>query len=297
MCYNSCSLFFIFNNFLNSMAEKKNIKDIIDGLINKKKKCTPDELMKLAIDVSFDSIPEHTDKADPLVGAIVTTKNGEILASAYRGELRIGEHCEFTLIERKLRHLNLSECVLYVTLEPCIDEARKTPKRGCATHICKARISTVYIGMRDPDPKVENKGVEKLAREKIKVIDFPAHLEAGIRKSNAQFIKEKELEQMQLKQEKLQKPRTYLQKSVSNSMINQFEENSVKQFLKISGAAFSYPSEDFNQWALSFEIADKDDKGVLHPTRLGLILFGKKVDEIYSHTIFKVEINYGDVKN
>ena len=32
----------------------------------------------------------------------------------------------------------------------------------------------------------------------------------------------------------------------------------------------------------------------MHPTRLGLILFGKNVDEIYPHTIFKVEINYGD---
>ena len=99
------------------MAEKKNTKDTIEELIKKKKKCTPDELMKLAIDVSLDSIPEHIDKTDPLVGAIVTTKNGEILASAHRGELRIGEHCEFTLIERKLRHLNLSEYVLYVTLE------------------------------------------------------------------------------------------------------------------------------------------------------------------------------------
>lgn len=278
------------------MVEKKNTKDKIEELINKKKKCTPDELMKLAIEISFDSIPEHTDKADPLVGAVVTTKDGEILASAHRGELRIGEHCEFTLIERKLRHLNLSECVLYVTLEPCIDEARKPPKRGCATHICKARISKVYIGMRDPDTKVENRGVEKLARQKIRVIDFPGHLEAEIRKSNAQFIKEKELEQMQLKKEKPQIPQTYLQKPVSNSTISQFDDNSVKQFLQFSGASFSYPSEEFNQWALSFEIADKDAKGVLHPTRLGLILFGKKVEDIYPHTIFKVEINYGDGK-
>ncbi len=61
-----------------------------------KKKFTPDELMELTIKESFKSIPEHTDKADPLVGAIITTKDGEILASAYRGELRIGEHCEYT---------------------------------------------------------------------------------------------------------------------------------------------------------------------------------------------------------
>ncbi len=257
-----------------------------------KKKYTPEELMKLAIEESFKSIPEHTDKADPLVGAIVTTKDGEILAKAHRGELRVGEHCEYTLIERKLKDQNLRECVLYVTLEPCVDEARKLPKRGCSTHITKARINTVYIGMRDPNPKVENEGVKFLIGKGVKVIDFPAHLEYEIRQSNAQFIKEKELEQMQLKKAKAKKTQTYLQKPVSNSTILKFDESTVKQFLHFSGASFSYPSEDFNQWALGFEIANKDEKEVLHPTRLGLILFGKEIEGIYPHTIFKVEINY-----
>ena len=258
-----------------------------------KKKYTAEELMKLTIEESFKSIPVHTDKADPLVGAIITTKDGEILATAHRGELRVGEHCEYTLIERKLKDINLKDCVLYVTLEPCVDEARTPPKRGCSTHISKARISTVYVGMRDPNPNIENEGVNFLTRKGIKVVDFPAHLEFEIRKSNAQFIKEKEAEQMQLKKEKLQKPKTYLQKPVSNSTINQFDKDAVKQFLQYSTASFSYPSKEFNQWALGFELADKDSKGIIHPTRLGLILFGKKVEDIYPHTLFKVEINYG----
>jgi ATP-dependent DNA helicase RecG len=258
-----------------------------------KKKYTPDALMRLAIEESLKSISEHPDKADPFVGAIVTTKEGEILASAHRGELRVGEHCEYTLIERKLKDKNLRECVLYVTLEPCVDDARKPPKRGCSTHIVKARISTVYIGLRDPNPKVENEGVKFLIENGVEVIDFPAHLVTEIRKSNTEFIKEKELEQMQLKAEEKQKPESYLQKSVSNSAISQFDENVVNQFLQFSGASFSYPSEDFNKWALSFEIADKDSNRDLHPTRLGMILFGKNVENIYPHTIFKVEINYG----
>lgn len=258
-----------------------------------KKKYTPDELMKLAIEESLKSVPEHTDKADPLVGAIVTTKEGEILAFAHRGELRIGEHCEYTLIERKLRSHNLEECVLYVTLEPCVDTVRNKPKRGCSTHITKARISRVYIGMRDPNPKVENEGVKFLIENGVKVIDFPAHLEAEIRKSNALFIREKELEQMQLNGEEKQKPKSYLQKTVSTLTINQFDKKVVKQFLQFSGASFIYPSEEFNQWALSFEIANNDSKGQFHPTRLGMILFGKDVENIYPHTIFKVEINYG----
>ncbi len=259
-----------------------------------KKKYTPEDLMQLSIEESLKSIPEHTDKADPLVGAIITNKDGEILARAHRGELRVGEHCEYTLIERKLKDINLKDCVLYVTLEPCVDEARKAPKRGCSTHITKARISTVYIGMRDPNPKIENEGANFLTEKGIKVIDFPAHLESEIRESNAQFIKEKELEQMQLKKVKGHKPQTYLQKPVTRSTITQFDDIAVKQFLEFSGASFSYPSKEFNQWALGFEIASNDDKGVLHPTRLGLILFGKEVENIFPHTVFKVEINYGN---
>ena len=73
-----------------------------------KKKYTPIELMNLAILESYKSIPEHIDKLDPLVGAIITDTEGEILATAHRGELRIGEHCEYTLIERKLKDQNLS---------------------------------------------------------------------------------------------------------------------------------------------------------------------------------------------
>ena len=53
-----------------------------------KKKHTPLELMKMAIEESHKSIPEHTDKTDPLVGALITTKDGVLLAKAHRGELR-----------------------------------------------------------------------------------------------------------------------------------------------------------------------------------------------------------------
>lgn len=258
-----------------------------------KKKYTPEELMQLAIEESYKSIPEHDDKADPLVGAIITTYEGEILAKAHRGELRVGEHCEYTLIERKLKERNLNNCTLYVTLEPCIDEVRKPPKRGCATHITKSRIGTVYVGMRDPNPLIENHGVNYLTRMGIKVIDFPAHFEALIRKSNAVFIEEKELEQMQIKTEKLPEEKPYLEEPVLSEKITAFDTNLIKDFLSISKTAFKYPSQDFTDWGLKFEIVGKDADGTIHPTRLGLILFGKDVENIYPHTVFKVEVNYG----
>jgi len=54
---------------------------------NKNKKYQPLELMELAYQESLNSISEHDDKPDPLVGAILTTSDGKILATAHRGEL------------------------------------------------------------------------------------------------------------------------------------------------------------------------------------------------------------------
>lgn len=133
------------------------MKEFIKG-----KKYSPRELMERAYELSLESIGEHDDKPDPLVGAIIATEDGQILAEAFRGELRVGEHCEFTLIERKLKSDNLKDKVLYVTLEPCIDNVRNPPKRGCATYIIKSRIGKVYIGMRDPDIDIENEGANAL---------------------------------------------------------------------------------------------------------------------------------------
>ncbi len=97
---------------------------------------------------------------------------------------------------------------------------------------------------------------------------------------------------MQLKLGEKETPKLYLQESVLHSTINQFDGKAARQFLKFSRASFSYPSEKFNQWALGFEIADKNTKGVLYPTRLGLVLFGENVEEIFPHTLFKVEVCY-----
>ena len=55
---------------------------------DKKRKYTSEELMEMAYQESLHSVHEHDDKPDPLVGAILTTEDGRILATAHRGELR-----------------------------------------------------------------------------------------------------------------------------------------------------------------------------------------------------------------
>jgi ATP-dependent DNA helicase RecG len=261
----------------------------------KRKKYPPIELMEMAYQESLFSIPEHDNKPDPLVGAILTNADGKILATAHRGELRIGEHCEFTLIERKLKSKNLKGCHLYVTLEPCIDKVRTLPKRGCATHIFKARLSKVFIGIRDPDIDIENEGANELIGKGIIVEDFHSDIADKIRASLAEFIRYKEAQKMLLQKDIEEEPVSYFKQSAPNSSISMFYKPAVDEFIRNSEAAFIYPSKEFDEWTLSFELANKEGGNVV-PTKLGLLLFGENADNTMSHTIFKVEIDYGGAK-
>ena len=68
--------------------------------------------MVMAIEVMDNSIQEpRSDKVSPKVGALLIKPTGEI-ETAFRGELRHGDHAEFTLLERKNRSTPLDGSIL-----------------------------------------------------------------------------------------------------------------------------------------------------------------------------------------
>jgi ATP-dependent DNA helicase RecG len=77
-------------------------------------------LMMLAIKVMKESVhePREDGKSNPIVGAVIRKSDGTI-ETACRGELRWGDHAEFTLLERKNRDQRLDGAILFTTLEPC----------------------------------------------------------------------------------------------------------------------------------------------------------------------------------
>ena len=125
-----------------------------------KSKFDPRKMMEKAIDVMKLSInePRADKKASPLVGAVLVKQDGTI-DTAYRGEIRHGDHAEYTLLERKHPRERLDGSVLFATLEPCAPGARKHPKLGCAERIVNARIAEVWVGIEDPDPAVDGHGI------------------------------------------------------------------------------------------------------------------------------------------
>lgn len=152
-----------------------------------KTKFDPRKMMEKAIEVMRCSVAEkRTDgKPSPLVGAVLVRPDGTI-ETACRGELREGNHAEFTLLERKCISENLEGSVLFATLEPCLN--RNHPKRGCARHIVSARIREVWVGIEDDNPTVAGKGIEHLRQHGVTVHMFERDLQEVILAENKTFF-------------------------------------------------------------------------------------------------------------
>ncbi len=96
---------------------------------------------------------------NPPVGAAALDEGGNVLAIA--AHRRAGEpHAEVLALD-VCRSRGLLDRVrsLVVTLEPCNHHGRTPP---CTQAILEAGIRSVYVGTRDPNPRVAGGGIERL---------------------------------------------------------------------------------------------------------------------------------------
>lgn len=157
------------------------------------KRLAPRKMMELAVRIMSESIgePRSDGKASPVVGAVLVHRNGVVEAAA-RGELRDGDHAEYTLLERKNRGTKLDDAVLFTTLEPCAPGSRRHPKLSCAERIVLARIKEVWVGIEDPDPTVDRKGIKYLQDSGVTVHLFDRDLQERVVEQNKDFISQAE---------------------------------------------------------------------------------------------------------
>ncbi len=102
---------------------------------------------------------------NPLVGSVIV-KNNEIIGKGYH-KCFGGSHAEINAINDALKKgHNLKGAVLYVNLEPCCHFGKTPP---CTDEIIKQKIKRVVIGMKDPNPLMNGKGIKKLLQAGIKV--------------------------------------------------------------------------------------------------------------------------------
>lgn len=241
----------------------------------KKRNTDPRSMMELAIEVMERSIGEYRQdsKASPLVGAVLVLPNGEV-DIAFRGELRDGDHAEFTLLERKNRHRALDGAVLYATLEPCAPGSRNHPKLGCAERIVLARIKQVYIGIADPDPKVDRKGIQYLLDNGVTVTMFDRDLQERIQKANSAFIAQAEQRAQAVKE----KPAKEIVLSPFEQPLRAVQDRdlsdlALKRYRSMLATSGRLSREDFDR-ILVHQGVLVEQNGALIPSGFGALLFG-----------------------
>jgi ATP-dependent DNA helicase RecG len=258
-----------------------------------KSKFDPRQLMEKTIEVMRLSVNEPRDGGDvpPKVGAVLWKPDGTV-ETACRGELRYGDHAEFTLLERKNRSSRLDGSILFATLEPCGPEARNKPKLGCAERIVNARIKEVWVGVLDPHPKVAGKGLEFLKHHRIVVHVFDRDLQEVIKGENKQFFAQAELkaEEAEHKEEIVLSEYEKAAPQVAIGDLSSEALRSYQSFLGFAGAVNSAPfRRRLQQQGLLEEV-----NGTLVPTGFGTILFGKHPRDTVPEAVVLGTIHYLD---
>lgn len=252
------------------------------------------KLMELAVETMRQSVhePRNDGKSGPLVGAVLYKPDGT-LETACRGELRDGEHAEYTLLERKNRQSKLDGSMLFATLEPCAPGSRRHPKLGCAERIVHARIKEVWIGIEDPDPTVDRKGIKYLQDSGVTVHMFDRDLQEIIRSENKDFLAQA-LERAE-KSENIPKmiALSTLELPVATTAIKDFSVEALEQYRTIAQYRDAVDSASFERRLLLQGLL-KDENGTLIPTGFGLLLFGKEPRDVMRQAGLLGSINYPD---
>jgi len=117
---------------------------------------------------------------NPLVGALVV-KNGKIIGKGFHARAGLA-HAEIVALDEAGK--GAKGATLYVTLEPCAHTGRTPP---CADRVIQSGIKEAVVGMIDPNPLNNGKGILLLKQGNIKV--RLGVLEEQLRKINQSFIK------------------------------------------------------------------------------------------------------------
>ena len=229
----------------------------------------------------------------PKVGAVLLKENGKV-ETAFRGELRYGDHAEFTLIERKNRSEKLDGGILFATLEPCAPGARKHPKLSCAERIVNARIEKVYVGIEDDDPTVARKGIKFLEEHGIEVEMFPRKFQEEIREANKAFIagaiaRAEEVADRPIELSVLEQPSLHTTK-------DDFDYKATAKYRDKVEASSGHKIQNDASHFLQVGIYHEGENQKLKPSGFGMLLFGKQPRNTFHQAGLLAKVRYPNGK-
>lgn len=243
------------------------------------------KLMKRAIAAMRNSVaePRSDGKPSPRVGGVLRLPSGEVI-DAYRGELRHGDHAEFTLLERKCLDRRLDGSALFATLEPCAPEARRRPKLGCAERIVLARIHEVRVGIEDPHPSVDRKGIKYLQDAGVTVHMFDRDLQSQIREANVDFLRNSESLRREAHAAQRGTPPVLssLEAAVPSVTMSELRKAPLRRYCERLGIGRNEASPEFLAALRAQGLVAMSD-GQLVPTGFGVVLFGERPRDTFPH--------------
>ena len=118
-----------------------------------------------------------------MVGCVIV-KDGSIIGEGWHHQCG-NPHAEIeALNDAQSRGESVKGARVYVTLEPCSHYGKTPP---CANRLVNEEVSEVIIAMRDPNPKVDGRGIAILREAGIKVTELP-EFEAEAKFLNRGFV-------------------------------------------------------------------------------------------------------------
>lgn len=151
-----------------------------------------DDIGYMARAIELAKHGSYSTKPNPAVGCVIV-KNGQLIAEGWHQ--KAGQpHAERIALKQAGKEAEGS--TVYVTLEPCSHHGRTPP---CSDALIEAKAARVVVAMKDPNPLVAGRGIDKLQEAGILVES--GVLEQESRTLNLGFLKrmDKQLPYVRLK--------------------------------------------------------------------------------------------------
>jgi len=119
------------------------------------------------------------------VGAVITSEDGEVLATGFSREQEDHDHAEEVALRKLGADPRLRHATMYSSLVPC--GARASRPVTCVQHIVAAGIPRVVFAWREPRLFTDGEGAEQLRAAGVAVTEVPA-LAGRARAVNAHLV-------------------------------------------------------------------------------------------------------------
>jgi ATP-dependent DNA helicase RecG len=138
------------------------------------------------------------------------------------------------------------------------------------------RIKEVWVGIEDPDPTVDRKGIKYLQDSGVTVHLFDRDLQEEIQEANKAFI-EQALERAAVAREERPKTITLspLENASATAVTKDLSSEALKQYRAVAKVRDAVDSPAFNRRLVQQGLL-KQENGRTTPTGFGLLLFGKE---------------------